>query len=49
MIAEYYNAETGAIPKKAALAFGWTAAVFIDLAIRDTHKTGTVPGWEAEG
>jgi len=49
MIAEYYNAETGVIPEKAALAFGWTAAVFIDLAIRDTNKTGTSPGWEAEG
>jgi putative isomerase len=46
MIAEYYNSKTGAIPKKAALAFGWTAAVFIDLAIRDTRKTGSAPGWE---
>ena len=46
IIAEYYNSKTGAIPKKAALAFGWTAAVFIDLALRDTIKTGSVPGWE---
>jgi len=46
ILAEYYNSKTGAIPKKAALAFGWTAAVFIDLAIRDTHKTNTSPGWE---
>ncbi len=46
LIAEYYNSKTGAIPKKAALAFGWTAAVFIDLAIRDTRKTGSAPGWE---
>lgn len=46
LIAEYYNSKTGAIPKKAALAFGWTAAVFIDLAIRDTRKTDSVPGWE---
>ena len=47
MLAEYYNSETGEIPQKAALAFGWTAAVFIDLSIRDTHKTGSVPGWES--
>jgi putative isomerase len=43
-IAEYYNSETGTIPEKAALAFGWTAAVFIDLAIqasRQSEVTGT--------
>lgn len=33
-IYEYYNAETGEPPEKAANMFGWTAAVFIDLAIR---------------
>ena len=38
VIAEYYNSETGAIPEKAALAFGWTAAVFIDLAIQESHQ-----------
>jgi len=48
ILAEYYDAETGEIPRKAALAFGWTAAVFIDLAIRDTQKTGTAPGWEVK-
>jgi putative isomerase len=37
-IAEYYNSETGAIPEKAALAFGWTAAVFIDLAIQSSRR-----------
>lgn len=31
---EYYNAETGAPPAKAAGIFGWTAAVFIDMALR---------------
>jgi len=31
---EYYNAETGKPGLKAAPAFGWTAAVFIDLAIQ---------------
>lgn len=38
VIAEYYNSETGEIPEKAALAFGWTAAVFIDLAIQVSRQ-----------
>ena len=33
-IYEYYHAETGEPPLTAAEAFGWTAAVFIDLAIQ---------------
>jgi putative isomerase len=33
-IYEYYNSDTGKPPEKAAEAFGWTAAVFIDLAIQ---------------
>jgi putative isomerase len=33
-IYEYYNALTGEPPEKAANIFGWTAAVFIDLAIQ---------------
>ncbi len=33
-IYEYYDAETGERPQKAAEIFGWTAAVFIDLAIQ---------------
>ncbi len=32
-IYEYYNADTGEAPVTAADIFGWTAAVFIDLAI----------------
>ena len=32
-IYEYYNSENGEPPAKASAAFGWTAAVFIDLAI----------------
>jgi len=40
MIAEYYNSETGKVPEKAALAFGWTAAVFIDLAIQASKQQG---------
>ena len=31
---EYYNSETGQPPATAADTFGWTAAVFIDLAIQ---------------
>ncbi len=37
---EYYNAETGAPPGKAAAMFGWTAAVFIDLAVQATQAAG---------
>jgi len=33
-IHEYYNSSTGEIPDTAAPLFGWTAAVFIDLAIQ---------------
>jgi len=33
-IYEYYNANTGEPPETAADTFGWTAAVFIDLAIQ---------------
>jgi putative isomerase len=33
-IYEYYQSETGAVPPKAASIFGWSAAVFIDLAIQ---------------
>ena len=35
---EYYNALTGEPPEKAARVFGWTAAVFIDLAIAASKK-----------
>jgi len=37
-LAEYYNSSTGEIPESAALAFGWTASVFIDLAIQASHE-----------
>ena len=40
---EYYNAETGEAPDTAAVIFGWTAAVFIDLAIQASRQE------EAEG
>jgi glycogen debranching enzyme len=44
-IFEYYNAETGEPPATAAEVFGWTAAVFIDLAIQasrqeEVHSSG---------
>ena len=37
-IYEYYDAETGAPPPNAVNTFGWTAAVFIDLAIQASHE-----------
>lgn len=37
-IHEYYNSQTGSPPETAAKAFGWSAAVFIDLAISASHK-----------
>jgi hypothetical protein len=37
-IYEYYNSYTGEIPDAAAPSFGWTAAVFIDLAIQATSQ-----------
>jgi glycogen debranching enzyme len=39
-IYEYYNSETGKPPATATDAFGWTAAIFIDLAIQDSHDEG---------
>jgi len=37
-ITEYYSSQTGASPESAASAFGWSAAVFIDLAISASEK-----------
>jgi glycogen debranching enzyme len=37
---EYYNSETGEPPATATGAFGWTAAVFIDLAIQASRDEG---------
>jgi glycogen debranching enzyme len=36
-IYEYYHSQSGEPPAKASEAFGWTAAVFIDLAISASH------------
>jgi putative isomerase len=38
-IFEYYNALTGEAPPTAADVFGWTAAVFIDLAVQASHDS----------
>jgi hypothetical protein len=38
---EYHNAETGEPPATAADTFGWTAAVFIDLAIQASKRRET--------
>lgn len=45
-IYEYYNAVTGEPPETAADVFGWTAAVFIDLAIQASRDTSA--GLESE-
>ncbi len=42
-IYEYYDAETGDPPQGAADTFGWTAAVFIDLAIQASHRQDDGP------
>jgi glycogen debranching enzyme len=38
-IHEYYDAQTGKPPPNAAATFGWTAAVFIDLAIQASQAS----------
>ncbi len=35
---EYYGAETGVPPARSAPAFGWTAALFIDLALQASRE-----------
>jgi glycogen debranching enzyme len=37
-IYEYYHPETGENPPKAAPIFGWSSAIFIDLAIQATRE-----------
>ena len=37
-IYEYYSAETGRPPARSAPAFGWTAALFVDLALRASRE-----------
>jgi putative isomerase len=43
-IYEYYNSETGEPPAAAAHAYGWTAAVFIDLAIQASREAESPGG-----
>jgi glycogen debranching enzyme len=38
-IYEYYHPETGEPSPAAAPLFGWSAAIFIDLAIHSSHGT----------
>ncbi len=45
-IYEYYHAETGHPPVTAAPMFGWTAAVFIDLAIQASIATTSKTFWK---
>ena len=40
-IYEYYHPETGENPPAAAATFGWSSAVFIDLAIQAARETGS--------
>jgi putative isomerase len=39
---EFYNSLNGQPPEKAANIFGWTAAVFIDLAIQISTGNGNI-------
>jgi glycogen debranching enzyme len=49
-IYEYYHAETGKPPPTAAEIFGWTAAVFIDLAIQASgEEEAQSPGGSDDG
>jgi glycogen debranching enzyme len=48
-IYEYYHAETGEPPATAAEMFGWTAAVFIDLAIQASREEQSGPSDGADG
>jgi hypothetical protein len=43
-IYEYYNPLTSERPPKAAPIFGWTSAVFIDMAIEETQQVLKQPG-----
>jgi hypothetical protein len=43
-IYEYYSAETGEPPARSVPAFGWTAALFIDLALQASRETGLKEG-----
>jgi hypothetical protein len=47
-IYEYYDAETGQVPATAADIFGWTAAIFVDLAIQASLDEETEHGREIQ-
>lgn len=42
-IVEYYNPETGELPDRAARFFGWSAAIFVDLAIEASREGKNLP------
>ena len=46
-IYEYYHPQTGQNPPKAAAIFGWSSAVFIDLAIQASQADQNPPAKEA--
>jgi glycogen debranching enzyme len=46
-IYEYYHPQTGQNPPKAAAIFGWSSAVFIDLAIQASQEDQDPPAKEA--
>ena len=43
-IYEYYQPQTGEVPPKAASIFGWSSAIFIDLAIQAARDEKRSPG-----
>lgn len=48
-IAEYFNPISGTAPARAAPAFGWSAALFVDLLIRHTRGGRTSPRHPTQG
>jgi glycogen debranching enzyme len=48
-IHEYYNPETGAPPPKAASIFGWSSALFIELALQETRAGAADQTKRADG
>ena len=39
-IYEYYHPQTGEAPPKAASIFGWSSALFIEMALEETRLAG---------
>jgi len=47
-IYEYYHPETGEIPPKAAPIFGWSSAVFIEMAIAESRRESLLTADETD-